>query len=99
MRSSARAGIGCVMLMCSLLSVGGCSSPGCIRNSDCPVNQDCVASDCQLPAAGSSAAGSSGKTAVAAGASGTIANTGGAGGTPGIDAGVITDAGLEAQAP
>ena len=100
--SSARGVCGCVVVMCIVLYADGCSGPSCIRNSDCPVSQDCVASVCQLPVAGTSAAGSSGNAAPAGGSSGIAAGTSGAtAGTSGqgsLDAGV-TDAGKDAQAP
>lgn len=50
-----------------VMSVSACSGPSCLRQSDCPRGQSCVASSCQGPssgaagtAAGSSAAGTSG---------------------------------------
>jgi hypothetical protein len=77
-----------------MLGTGACGGPSCIRNTDCPHGQRCLASSCQDPGAGAAAAsgtsGVSGSTGNTAGVSGSIsdAGTGGQAGAVAADAGV-----------
>lgn len=76
-----------VMFVGLALSVGACSGPSCVRVSDCPQGQSCIASSCRAPGtgAGGSAAGASG--------SASVAGTGGSAGQMAADAGPAKDAG------
>ena len=84
---------GSVLVVSLVLGFSACSGPSCVRVSDCPQGQSCIASSCQVPGtgAGGSAAGAG---TGAAGASGSIsvAGTGGTGGQVDLDAGQTKDA-------
>lgn len=74
-------------LLGSVLAVGFALSAcggDCIRNSDCPHAQRCIAAVCQGPNAGSG--GASGSSAGSSG-SATTAGTGGQSGMVAVDAG------------
>lgn len=91
---------GSVLVVSLALAFSACGGPSCVRVSDCPQGQSCIASSCQAPGRG--AGGSpAGAGTVAAGASGSIsaAGTGGSAGQIDVDAGQNRDAGPSDAGP
>jgi len=70
--------------------VSACGGPSCIRNTDCPQGQRCIASNCQGAGGSGGSAAVSGSAAGASGSAGA-AGTGGEAGAAGATD--VTDAG------